>query len=46
MLLAIGQGQERTIINWKQTYFTDFLSEIGGLFTSLMGGAMGIISGH
>ena len=32
------QGQHKTITWWTQTYITDFLSEIGGLFTSLIFG--------
>ena len=31
---------------WTQKYYTDFLSEIGGLFTSIMAAATFIISGY
>ena len=36
----MAQGQERVKVTWtQQAYFTDFLSDIGGLFTSVMAGA-------
>ena len=31
---------------WTQAYISDFLSEIGGLFTSLMAGARFLIAGY
>ena len=40
------QGKEYTVTRWTQIYFTDFLSDIGGLYTSLMAGATFIMSGY
>ena len=40
------QAQERTITTWTQVYFSDFLSNIGGLFTSLMAGASFLVEGY
>ena len=35
-----------TTTEWTQIYFGDFLSNLGGLFTSVMGGATFLISGY
>ena len=39
-------GQEKTIIKWTMMYFSDWLSDIGGLFTSLMAGATFLMLGY
>ena len=40
------QGQDKTMTRWTKIYFTDFLAEIGGLFTSLMAGASFVMAGY
>ena len=42
--LSFQQGTVFKKTNWHQTYLMDFLSDIGGLFTSLMAGASFLIS--
>lgn len=42
--LEFEQGTVYKKTNWHQTYLMDFLSDIGGLFTSLMAGASFLIS--
>ena len=31
---------------WTQIYFTDYLSNVGGLLTSVMAGALFVMSGY
>ena len=44
--ITLMQGQEKTINKWTQKYLNDYLSEIGGLFTSLMAGASFLMLGY
>ena len=39
-------GQMRSFTSWKQLYFFDWLANIGGLFTSVMGIARFVIAGY
>ena len=34
------------VTNWTQTYITDFLAHIGGLFTSVIAGASFLLSNY
>ena len=44
--LHLKQGQEKTLTKWTQYYINNFLSDIGGLFTSLMAFANFLIAGY
>ena len=45
-MIFLQQGKEKTTTKWTQLYFSDYLSDIGGLFTSLMAGARLSIMGY
>ena len=40
------QGQEWTVTKWTQVYFSDYLSQIGGLFTAIMAFANFLFAGY
>ena len=43
--IVMMQGQEKSVTKWTQNNISDFLSDIGGLFTSLLTGAKFLIAG-
>ena len=44
--VGFQQGQEVSTTKWTQIYFSDFLSSMGGLFTSTVGVISFFISGY
>ena len=45
--IQLLQCKYRSVIRWTQlSYFSNYLADIGGLFTSLMAGARFILSGY
>ena len=45
-MTSIFQGEQVLTTKWKQKYLSDFLSDLGGLFTSVMGVLTFFISGY
>ena len=45
-MLILQQGQEKTLTKWEQIYLTDFLAQIGGLFTTFWGVMGFLLSGY